>query len=92
MSAAEYVTTTFDGTVATISLRRPERHNAFDDEMVAQFRAALVALHDNTDLRAVVLRGEGKSFSSGRDTKVLGARAKNETDIDFVARAQQNIS
>jgi len=91
VSTAQYVATTFDGAVATVSLCRPERHNAFNDEMAAQFAAALLALHGDNEVRAVVLRGEGKSFSSGRDTKVLGARAKGETDIEFVARAQQNI-
>lgn len=91
MSAAQFVVTTFDGAVATVSLSRPDRHNAFNDEMVEQFAAALTALHENSDVRAVVLRGEGKSFSSGRDTKVLGTRAKGETDIEFVARAQDNI-
>jgi hypothetical protein len=91
VSAAQFVVTTFDGAVATVSLSRPERHNAFNDEMVEQFAAALAALHDDTDVRAVVLRGDGKSFSSGRDTKVLSARAMGETDLEFVARAQQTI-
>ncbi|MEB3070726.1 enoyl-CoA hydratase/isomerase family protein [[Mycobacterium] vasticus] len=91
MTDTEFITTTFAGSVATISLCRPERHNAFNDEMVSQFTAALSALHRNSDVRAVVLRGEGKSFSSGRDTAVLGTRARGESDIEFVARAQDNI-
>jgi enoyl-CoA hydratase/carnithine racemase len=91
VSAPLFVTTTFDAAVATVSLCRPERPNAFNDEMVEQFAAALSALHGNNDVRAVVLRGEGTSFSSGRDTKVLGARAEGETDIEFVAHAQENI-
>jgi enoyl-CoA hydratase len=90
-AASDLVVTTFEGAVATVSLNRPQRHNAFDDDMVDEFVAALEALHRNREVRAVILRGEGKSFSSGRDTKVLGARARAETDLEFVARAQHNI-
>ena len=53
-----------DGSVAVVSLNRPDRHNAFNDEMDVAFFDALAELAERTDLRAVVWRGEGKSLFS----------------------------
>lgn len=82
----------FDGRVAVVSFNRPQRHNAVDDETALLFASILRELHSHTDLGAVVLRGEGASFSSGRDTKVLGHRAQGENDLTFVAHAQANTA
>jgi enoyl-CoA hydratase/carnithine racemase len=73
-----------DGPVAVVSLNRPERHNAFNDEMDARFFEVLSEVAASDDVRCVVWRGEGKSFSSGRDTSELGLRAKGETDLEFI--------
>ena len=80
----------FDGRVAVVSFNRPQRHNAVDDETALLFASILRELHSHSDLGAVVLRGEGASFSSGRDTKVLGHRAQGQNDLTFVADAQAN--
>jgi enoyl-CoA hydratase/carnithine racemase len=81
---SETVTLAFDGPIALVSLNRPDRHNAFNDEMEASFFDILAELHERDDIRAIVWRGEGKSFSSGRDTKELGKRAKGESDLEFI--------
>ncbi len=52
---------------ATIALNRPEVHNAFDPEMVAQMTATLRELEANPKVRAVVLMGQGKNFCAGAD-------------------------
>jgi enoyl-CoA hydratase/carnithine racemase len=75
---------TFDGAVAVVSLNRPDRHNAFNDEMDARFFEVLAELRERDDVRCIVWRGEGTSFSSGRDTKELGQRAKGESDLEFI--------
>jgi enoyl-CoA hydratase/carnithine racemase len=82
---SDTVKLTFDGAVAVVSLNRPERHNAFTDEMDARFFEVLSEIAANADVRCVVWRGEGASFSSGRDTAELGRRAKGETDLEFIA-------
>ena len=84
MSPSDTVLLTFDGPVAVVSLNRPDRHNAFNDEMDARFFDILAELHERDDVRAIVWRGEGRSFSSGRDTKELGKRARGETDLEFI--------
>src|SRR3954447_4331119 len=61
-----------DGPIATITNDNPEKHNAFDDDMDAQLFAILDELATRTDVRAVIWRGEGKSFSSGRDVGSIG--------------------
>ncbi|MEQ9663352.1 MAG: enoyl-CoA hydratase/isomerase family protein [Parasphingopyxis sp.] len=81
------LTRTEDG-VRVISYNRPERHNAIDDEMGDAFREAFASAVEDQSVRAILLRGEGKSFCSGRDVSVLGHRARDESDFDFVRRAQ----
>ena len=86
MSDSDLVLCKIDGPVAVVSFNRPEKHNAFNDAMDDEFFALLADLHGNEDIRAMVLRGEGKSFSSGRDTTELGVRAPGVTDLDFIAQ------
>ena len=72
--------------VAVVSYNRPEKHNAFSDALDDAFFGTLAELHERDDIRAMVWRGEGKSFSSGRDTSELGVRAPGVTDLDYIAR------
>jgi len=74
--------------VGVISLNRPEKHNAMDDASGVALREALAWAYRAPDVRCVLLRGEGSSFCSGRDTTVLGERARDESDFEFVRRAQ----
>ena len=61
-----------DGAIATITNDNPDKHNAFDDDMDAQLFEVLGELRERPDVRAVIWRGEGKSFSSGRDVASIG--------------------
>lgn len=53
--------------VATVTLNRPELHNAFNDEMIAELIAGFNELNQNANVRVVVLTGTGKSFCAGAD-------------------------
>jgi methylglutaconyl-CoA hydratase len=53
--------------VATLTLRRPDVHNAFDDELIERLRRELQGLSKDPSVRVVVLEAEGKSFSAGAD-------------------------
>ena len=79
----------FDGAIAIISYDRPEKHNAADDAMDRRFFEILAELHQRPDLRAVIWRGEGKSFSSGRDTTQLGVRSEDISDFEFIERGHR---
>jgi enoyl-CoA hydratase/carnithine racemase len=61
-----------DGAIATITNDHPDKHNAFDDEMDAALFSILGELRSRPEVRAVIWRGEGKSFSSGRDVGSIG--------------------
>ncbi len=80
------ITLRYDGPVAILSNDRPEKHNAANDEMDAQLFAALRELRDRDDVRCIVWRGEGKSFSSGRDTTQLGVRTEDVSNLEFIER------
>lgn len=60
--------------VATLTLARPERHNAMDAAMIGELARAAVALGEDGSVRAVVLTGEGKSFSAGADLNWMKAQ------------------
>src|SRR5688572_26321456 len=53
--------------VATATLARPQTHNAFDDVLIAELTSVLVALDADETVRAVVLTGDGGTFSAGAD-------------------------
>lgn len=53
--------------VAWLSLNRPEKHNAFNDELIASLIETLEKLERDDSLRALVLTAQGKHFSAGAD-------------------------
>jgi methylglutaconyl-CoA hydratase len=53
--------------VATVTLNRPQVHNAFDDALIANLTAAFVSLDDHPDVRVVVLAAAGTSICAGAD-------------------------
>jgi methylglutaconyl-CoA hydratase len=55
------------GAVAWLRMQRPEVHNAFDARLIADLSEALAALDADASVRAVVLTGEGSTFSAGAD-------------------------
>ena len=61
--------------VATITLDRPERHNAWTSEMGEQYFDHLERAAAAPDVRAIVVTGAGRSFCPGLDMAVLGEAA-----------------
>jgi enoyl-CoA hydratase len=56
-----------EGHVATLTLNRPERYNAIDDEMPGELRAAVERADEDPGVRVIVLTGAGEAFCSGYD-------------------------
>ncbi len=88
MSTAELKTDLVDG-VGVVSLNRPHRHNAVTDALFDEMCAALRGYLGDPAVRCVLIRGEGPSFCSGRDTAELGKRADGEDDFTFVREHQR---
>ncbi len=64
------------GAVAEVRLNRPGVHNAFDEQLIAELTATLQRLDADPAVRAVVLTGEGASFSAGADLNWMRAMAQ----------------
>ncbi|MBJ7346990.1 MAG: enoyl-CoA hydratase/isomerase family protein [Thermoleophilaceae bacterium] len=84
--------------VATLTLNRPERLNAFDDEMVDAWAAALEQLAARGDVHVIVVTGAGKAFCAGGDLSTLaselpavGRKEFLRDHVHRVARALRDI-
>jgi enoyl-CoA hydratase/carnithine racemase len=86
---SEEVVLDYEGPVAVISYNRPEKHNAFSDAMDQRLFEILGELRARPGLRALVWRGEGPSFSSGRDLGQLGVRTEDLSDLEFIERGHR---
>lgn len=64
---SDRVVTTIEGAVAHVRLTRPDKMNALDPAMFEGIGAAIDELAERTDVRAVVLSGEGRAFCAGLD-------------------------
>jgi methylglutaconyl-CoA hydratase len=76
--------------IATVTLNRPDARNAFDEQMIAELDAAFADLGAQAGVKAVVLRGAGKSFSAGADLNWMQraagySEAQNRADADKLA-------
>lgn len=63
----DYLKAELTNAVFTITLTRPERHNAFDETLIAEITDAVTWANDSAHVRVIVLRSEGASFCSGAD-------------------------
>ncbi len=77
--------------VARITLNRAERHNAFDDALIARLTEVLERLGAAPELRVVVLAAAGESFSAGADLDWMRRAAdataeRNTEDAHRLAR------
>lgn len=75
MALATILYTVGDG-VATITLNRPDKLNAFNDEMTAETMAALQEAGRDKAVRCIVLTGSGRGFSSGQDLAAVAGRGR----------------
>lgn len=85
------------GRVATVTMDRPEVHNAFNAELIAELTAALARVGGDPEVRAVVLAAEGKSFSAGADINWMRAmagfgEAENHADALKLAELMRTLN
>jgi enoyl-CoA hydratase/carnithine racemase len=80
-----------DGAIATITNDNPDKHNAFDDDMDAELFDILAELRTHPEVRAVIWRGEGKSFSSGRDVGSIGNLKVELSHHELMRRGHRGI-
>ncbi|EEE38972.1 enoyl-CoA hydratase [Rhodobacteraceae bacterium KLH11] len=69
--------------VATLTLNRPEKHNAMSAQMISELTQAAAQLADDAAVRVVVLTGSGKSFCAGGDLGWMRAQMAADPDTRF---------
>jgi len=62
------------GSIRVLTLNRPEGRNSLSEGLIAELHAALAKIHDDADVRAVVIAANGAAFCAGHDMKELSAR------------------
>lgn len=67
MENLQTIQTEFDGPMVTLWLARPEVHNALNDVMIREIISFFSRIERMSEIRGVVIRGQGKSFCSGAD-------------------------
>ncbi|MBR9859240.1 2-(1,2-epoxy-1,2-dihydrophenyl)acetyl-CoA isomerase [bacterium] len=72
--------------VTTITLNRPDRFNAFNNEMSFELQDALKAAKRDAETRVIVLTGEGKAFCSGQDLKDIAGQSKRDLSESLYKR------
>src|SRR5690348_1309207 len=74
--------------IATITMRRPEVHNAFNKQLILDLMTAFMDLASDTQLHAAILTGEGPSFSAGADLNMMRESAvyTHEKNLDDALR------
>ena len=78
----------YQGPIGLVTLNRPERHNAFDDALIAELTETLRGMEGDDAVRVVVLSGAGRSFSAGADLnwmKRMAAFSREENQRDAMA-------
>ena len=88
------VTTVIAGGVADVRLSRPDKMNALDPAMFEGIGAAIDALATRTDVRCVVLSGEGRAFCAGLDMASMqaGGSGTGRTRNDQGAILPQHVT
>lgn len=86
-----------DKTTARLALARPQVHNAFDDGLIAELTEALEALDADPGVRAVVLTGDGSTFSAGADLGWMrrmaqASEAENREDSLKLAKLMRTLN
>jgi len=70
-----------DARVAVVTLNRPEKLNAFSDDLLHRLLARIDECAAREDVRALILTGAGRGFSSGGDISGMGTEADNRPHV-----------
>lgn len=91
------ILTEIDAGVGIVTLNRPERHNAFDEAMIAELAEALLSMASDPAVRVVVISSIGKSFCAGADLNWMRRAAgfdfeQNRRDAGELAEMLRRIA
>lgn len=86
-----------DGGVLTITMDRPEVHNAFDANMIRELTETLQAAASSDQIRVLVITGSGSCFSAGGDinwmrSQVATSQEENQRDAMLLADLMRTLN
>jgi enoyl-CoA hydratase len=91
-ASRDFIRTEVDAQVGWLVLNRPQKLNAMNPQLLAEFTSAVQELTDHPQVRVIVIRGEGRCFSTGydieRDSREIGEDADAVTDY---SRLTENV-
>jgi len=75
---------TTEGSVRVLTMNRPDKRNALNDELIAGLKDALLEADADGGVKCIVIRGAGKDFCSGADLSALQkiANASHEENLE----------
>ena len=82
------LTITNQGALRTLTLSRPDVRNAFNDEVIAELKAAFIDAGQAAELRCVVLAAEGPAFCAGADLNWMRRMADYTRDENLADAGQ----
>lgn len=90
------IETEVDNHVLTVWLNRPEKHNAFNDQMIGELTTCFTKICKEQAIRLVILRGRGKTFCAGADLNYMKSIAafgydENHQDARLLANLFETI-
>lgn len=97
MTTYQNILTEIDAGVGIVTLNRPERHNAFDDAMIAELAEVMLSMANDPAVRVVVISSVGKSFCAGADLAWMQRAAgydfeQNKRDAGMLAEMLRRIA
>jgi len=87
----ETILVSIEDRVATITLNRPERMNAWSAQLAAEVSAAMRAANEDDGVRAIVLTGAGRAFCAGQDLAEAVAR-EGRGVVDFAEHLRRTYN
>ncbi len=83
--------------VATLTLNKPQVHNAFDDVLIQSIIQSLNSINNDPDIRVVILKANGKHFSAGADLNWMKRMAslnesENKADAQSLSELMRTLN
>jgi len=85
--AYEFIITTVEDGVGTLTFNRPKSLNSFNNEMMHECLAAMNAFAADENVKAVIVHGAGRAFSAGFDLK-----ASSERNLDSIDKVRAQMA
>lgn len=90
MPGSETILSAFADGVLRLTLNRPDKLNAFNEEMHLALRAGFERAHADADVRAVLLTGAGRGFCAGQDLGDRDPNAAGKPDLGYTIETFYN--